>query len=126
MTWAQATRRPRVYSERRDEHERATDKGPRWPSREELVRITTEVAEASGYSFSDLMGLYSSRCVREARRQAWACILAETGCSILGLSEVWGTDRRNIQRSLDVLPEFRGRDPGQMRLLSSVKIRSAS
>lgn len=39
------------------------------------------------------------RASTRLRRQAWAQILAETGCSVSGLADVWGCDRQAIHRT---------------------------
>lgn len=70
-----------------------------WPAREDVERIALEAAQEAGESLVAVLGVTYRLPARKARQRAWLRILDETGCTILGLSEVWGCDRRSIQRA---------------------------
>lgn len=66
----------------------------RRPDRAVVERVIGEL-ERGGKSILAARDRNSTRL----RRQAWAQILAETGCSVAGLADVWGCDRQAIHRS---------------------------
>ena len=68
------------------------------PDRSVVVRIIREEAAAHGVEPSMVAGKSPHRAAHKARRSAVSRILAETGCSRIGLAKVWGMTRQSAQR----------------------------
>jgi hypothetical protein len=90
------------------------------PDRNIVARIIREEAAAHGVEPSAVSGASSHRAAHMARRRAVARILAETGCSRLGLSKVWGMSRQAAQNCAmggDVRATYDARTAHQFRWL---------
>lgn len=70
------------------------------PERADVERIIRSVARRAGVPWPNLMHVQHDREVVALRERAWLRILRETGCSITGLADVWGCDRKSIQRAI--------------------------
>lgn len=66
-------------------------------------QLVLAMAEASAFRHGAAVGDVLGGCHRpvstRARHEAWAAILAATGCSMNGLANVWGCDRQAIRRA---------------------------
>lgn len=73
---------------------------PRYPTREAVESLAQRIARERDLSTSDIFGRSRRLAAVAARDTTIALIVKETGCSLTGLAEVSGWDRRCIQRSL--------------------------
>lgn len=88
---------------------------PRHPTREHIAWVVNDEAEREGESPSEVLGSCMRADLVRARYRAILRILDESGCSILGLSRVWGLDRRSIQRAIMLAARDGRLDPYRLR-----------
>lgn len=72
----------------------------RHPSRAHVEWVVRDEADRAGEHPGLVFGVCMKPELVAARYRAIVRIIAESGCSILGLSKVWGVDRKSIQRAL--------------------------
>jgi len=70
------------------------------PCRQVVNRITARVSALAGVNPSDVcMAMYDRKLVA-IRDEVFRQVLAETGCTMMGLARVWGCHYRAIQRAV--------------------------
>lgn len=72
----------------------------RHPSRAHVEWVVADEADRAGEPAEAVMGACMLAELVRVRYRAIIRILSESGCSILGLSKVWGVDRKSIQRAI--------------------------
>ena len=70
------------------------------PERTDVERIIRSVARSAGVPWPNLIHITHDRETVRLRARAFVRIMRETGCSISGLAQVWGCDRKSIQRAV--------------------------
>lgn len=72
------------------------------PSKALVEYVIAREAEAAGMTVWRVLSSQSPEPTR-VRRQVWKLIMEFSGCSMNGLSTVWGIDRQAIRMGLQVL-----------------------
>ncbi len=70
------------------------------PERAVVERVIRSVARSAGVPWANLIHVMHDRELVALRERAWLRIMRETGCSVTGLAEVWGCDRKSVQRAI--------------------------
>ena len=72
----------------------------RRPPRAIVQRHAERAAYTAGADLSAVLGPNTAALAYSARCVAWRAIMAETGCSLRGLAEVWGCDHKAVHRGV--------------------------
>lgn len=72
----------------------------RYPNRADIQRIVGEEAQAANVSAEQIIGVSRDGRVVRARHHAIRRILCETGCSQMGLADVWGCSDATVRNAL--------------------------